>query len=157
MDNGTLEPNDIRPRPDDAILKLYELYSVENHKYNTLIWQAPTAVAAVNVLAIGSFHLNWLMAMVLGCLNLVIILSMAKHAWHQEKFTEKLHQMADHFREDTNLGPYVPTFDKNRWYWSWAASWVLVRAMFIANLFYFVYVLFCLVTGFWYRSYWQLS
>jgi hypothetical protein len=42
----------------EKILKIYKIYSDDNQKYNTIIWQFPTALITVNILAINFFLNN---------------------------------------------------------------------------------------------------
>ena len=109
--------------------KLYELYSDENHRYNTLIWQFPAAILGLNILAFA--HLPpalYQTPTFLWCLffvNLVLIWSVAKHVWHQRRFTAALSEIAKEY--DNELGLCVAEFPPKHWFWKKPVSWDWVK------------------------------
>gem|GEM_PF-5792658 len=117
---------------------LYKLYSEENHKYNSIIWQFPVAVIGVNVLAFDKVGQGiWFIVLFL-MLNLVLTAFLAKHVYHQGCFTKALAKLADGLRsEDANLK--LVEFKKddcalmNRFKSARASVW-LVYSMVLFNL-----------------------
>ena len=89
----------------DNILKLYGIYSNDFQKYNTIIWQFPTALVTVNILAINFFidkpHLLLFIPLVV---NFVLIHALFKHIYHQMAIRNALRKiegiLLDHYDRD---------------------------------------------------------
>jgi len=116
---------------------LYDWYASENHKYNTLIWQFPAAILALNILAwekIGG-HPATLLSMFL--INLVLVLCVSKHVWHQKQFTRALKKINEEFKKYPDL--YVVEFKHGR-FSRLPAGWILVGSMVILDFAYMVLI-----------------
>ena len=66
----------MNPEPIEEQIKLYALMVDQLHKHNTTIWQFPTAILAVNVLALPHIQSLPLATFVLIVLNSVLVYSM---------------------------------------------------------------------------------
>lgn len=117
---------------------LYAWYSDENHKYNTLIWQFPVAVAGLNVLAVEKVWWSTSLVFVLWLINNVLLLCVAKHVYHQRCFTAALQEIAGRFRM---MHPNVPVvrFPRKgalRRLTYIPVTWLVVCCLLILNQFY---------------------
>ncbi|HAK88076.1 MAG TPA: hypothetical protein DHV16_03005 [Nitrospiraceae bacterium] len=93
-----------RFRIENNHIKLYTTLIGQLQKYNTIIWQGPTALIAANSFALEKFHSNPLLLCVLAIFNTVIIYSFHRMIIHQKaiinatkKAEKKLGKIFPHF------------------------------------------------------------
>ena len=124
---------------DVSAIDLYGWYSDENHKYNTLIWQFPAALVGLNLLALDrkAFVTNPKAMLVMFVLNLVLLLCVAKHVYHQRCFTKSLQALADIFKLERPALPVVefPRTGINSLS-RLPVTWVLFWSLFLMNFLY---------------------
>lgn len=138
MSEGPKELN-VASKSQVTNFDLYKLYSEENHKYNSIIWQFPVAVIGVNVLAFDKVAQSpWFAALFL-LLNLVLTLFLAKHVYHQGCFTTALQELGKRLKEENgNLTLVQFRKEDGTWFWRLLkrirASEYLVYSMFLFNV-----------------------
>jgi hypothetical protein len=137
---------------------LYSWYSEENHKYNTIIWQFPAAILAVNTFAIGTFYSTfsdmplWQKMVALFFmwgLNTILLYTLAKHIYHQRGFTKALENLLKRFEEahpefNKKEEELLVKFSAKKGVYKifkLKATWVLVLWLGFINLGYLAYML----------------
>jgi len=135
---------------------LYEWYTDENHKYNTIIWQFPTAIIGLNILAINGIYSNIsalqkqplqliIVLLFMWVLNMILLYTVAKHAFHQRCFTTSLTRIQKKLIEkNPDLEPLFVIIEKKGIFKKKATS-VLVKGLFILNLGYLVYLIYFVI------------
>lgn len=97
----------------DNILKLYGIYLNDLKKYNTIIWQFPTALVTVNILAINYLldkpHILFFISLV----NFVLLHALFKHVHHQSAIICTLKKIEYELREhyDRDGRDIIPDFE----------------------------------------------
>ncbi len=113
---------------------LYGWYADENHKYNTLIWQFPAAIVALNILAVDKLGFGPLLLLILWALNNVLLVCVAKHVYHQYCFTSALKKINNKLI-NSHSGLDVVCFPKHGWFFIFIipAGWFLVGSLVLFN------------------------
>ena len=90
-DGGALQNNNF----DDIeiILKLYNRYSEDFHKYTTIIWQFPAAIITFNILAINFFLDKPHILLCLPIINFILLHSLFKQIHIQQCLTKALKEI----------------------------------------------------------------
>lgn len=98
----------------DNILKLYEIYSSNLQKYNTIIWQFPTALVSVNILAINFFIDKPYLLLFIPLVNFVLLHALFKHVYNQSAIINALKEIENKLRKHYDQ-KIIPNFEvKNR-------------------------------------------
>lgn len=74
----------------DHILKLYEIYSNDLKKYTTIIWQFPTALVGVNILAIDHLMDKPRILLFIALVNFSLLFALYRHIRHQGVIIDSL-------------------------------------------------------------------
>ena len=97
-------------------LKLYEIYLNDLQKYSTIIWQFPTALVTVNVLAINFLIDKPHVLIFIPIVNSVLIHAVFKHVHHQKAIIEAIkrieRKLKDHDEIDEKVIPDFEVKDK---------------------------------------------
>ena len=124
---------------------LYGWYSDENHKYNTLIWQFPVAIVGLNVIALERIPWSLPLMTTLCLVNIVLLLCVAKHIYHQRQFTLALGKIANRFRTvKPDITVSFPRKGMTRPLAWLTVTWLLFWSLFVLNV--ILFVAYC-----WYR------
>lgn len=124
-----------KPDPIVDVKTLYTWYSDENHKYNTLIWQFPAAIVALNILAFEKIGSSAWLLLAMWLINTVLLSCVAKHAYHQKCFTSALQSINDVIRK-RHPELDVVSFPEDGMYFffrRFKAAWFLVAALALFN------------------------
>ena len=92
------------------ILKLYEIYSNDLQKYDTIIWQFPTALVTVNILAITFLIDKPHLLLFIPLVNFVLLHALFKHVHNQHAIIETLRKIEGKLREYYDQG-MIPNFE----------------------------------------------
>lgn len=118
----------------DSILKLYEVYSNNLQKYTTIIWQFPTALITVNILAVNFFIDEPCPLLFISVLNFVLIYALFRHVDHQRSIIDSLKKIENKLRKDYKAKDMIPNFKE---YKIKAAS-LLAKVLLILNIVFFL-------------------
>lgn len=89
-------------------VKLYTALVDQLQRYNTVIWQAPTALLAANVLALDKFRAVPAAVVALSFLNAAIIFAFFKMVVQQQRIIEATRRAEDILK--THFNAFIPVF-----------------------------------------------
>ena len=125
----------------DNILKLYGIYSNDLQKYNTTIWQFPTALVTVNILAINFFidkpHLLLFIPLVV---NFVLLHALFKQIHHQRAIINALRKIEGKLREHYDQD-MIPDFEVKNGILKKNSADLLSYSLLILNIVFLCYTL----------------
>ncbi len=122
-------------------IRLYSLLVDQIQKYNTIFWQFPTAIAAVNFLALHNFSLNPYLLFALFLLNSALIYAFTRMVCTQQTIIQ-VTKKAEQDLLGKNFSSFVPKFDPK----PFKAPNVVVCVLWILNFALFIWFIF-LVCG----------
>ena len=94
----------------DGILQIYKIYSDDNQKYMSIIWQFPAAIISINIISINYFLNKPQILFFISLANFVLLHSLFKQAHHQKVIINALKKIEVSLREhyDKNM---IPDFE----------------------------------------------
>lgn len=127
------------PNNTEKILELYGIYSDDNRRYDTIIWQFPTALITVNILAINFFLNEPLVLLFIPFANFVLLHSLFKHIYHQRALVKALKQMEKQLREYfcENM---VPDFEPKRLIMKLPSAYLVSYTLLVMNVVFILYI-----------------
>lgn len=89
----------------NRILQIYKIYSDDNRKYVSLIWQFPAAIISINIISINYFLNKPQVLLFISFTNFVLLHALFKQAHHQKVIINALKQIEVSLREyyDKNM------------------------------------------------------
>ena len=97
----------------DSQIRLYSLLVDQIHKYTTIFWQFPTALAAVNFLALHNHLKKPILVLVVFFFDTILIYSFCRMVRRQREIITVARNAEEKLREDFPL--FVPRFDERGW------------------------------------------
>ncbi len=124
----------------DNILKLYEIYSNDLQKYNTTIWQFPTALITVNIIAINSFMNKPHLLLFIPLINFALIHALFKQVYIQRAIINALRKIEEKLRRnyDQNM---IPNFEVKNRILKISSALLLLYSLLILNIVFLSYTL----------------
>ncbi len=132
-------PNNIQ-----KVLELYRIYSDDKQRYDTIIWQFPTALVTVNILAINFFLDKPYLLLFISLANFVLLHSLFKHVYHQKAIIKALKTIGDKLRE-CNFGDIIPNFEIGNKIMKIKSADLLSYALLVMNLAFFILIILRLI------------
>lgn len=135
-----MDKNPLNLEENDNKIKLYNLLVDQIQKYNTIIWQVPTALVAANFFALDKFLGNPTLLLVLSIFNAVLI-----YAYHRMIIQQRAIINASQNAEDELKKVYqtfIPEFHRA----GIRAPSLLAYSLWVIDFYLFVYAviqLFC--------------
>ena len=128
----------------EKILEIYKIYSDDNQKYNTIIWQFPTALITVNILAINFFLNKPCVLLIISFANFVLLHALFKHVHHQRAIINALKKIEDKLREyyDQDM---IPDFKAKSRIMKIKSAYLLSYSLLAMNFVFLVYTLWMLL------------
>lgn len=124
----------------DNILKLYGIYSNDLQRYNTIIWQFPTALVTVNIFAINFFIDKPHFLLFIPLVNFVLLHALFKHTHHQQAIISALRKievkLQKHYDRDM-----IPNFEIRNRVLKISSRFLLSYCLLILNIVLLFYVL----------------
>lgn len=99
-------------KPDDSQLKLYGLLVDQLQKYNSIIWQAPTALVAANILALDRLEAHPLLLLAVSLFNAALILAFYKMVLQQRALIAAARSAEARLRRA--WPEFIPTFTPSK-------------------------------------------
>ena len=96
------------PKPDDNQIKLYTLLVDQIQKYNSIIWQVPTALIAANFFAIDKFISYPPLLLALALFNAVLIYAFYRMVIQQRAIIDAARQSEAELKKTYNA--FIPSF-----------------------------------------------
>ena len=124
----------------DNILKLYEIYSNGFQKYSTIIWQFPTALVTVNILAINFFIDKPQLLLFIPLVNFVLLHALFKHVHNQSAIKNALKKIEGKLREHYDQD-MIPNFEVKNWILKIRSARLLSYSLLILNIVFLFYIL----------------
>jgi len=124
----------------ERILKIYKIYSDDNQKYNTTIWQFPTALISVNLLAINFFLNKPGALLIISLANFVLLHALFKQVHHQRAIINALSKIEDKLREYYNSN-MIPDFKPKSRIMKIKSAYLLSYGLLVMNFVFFGYIL----------------
>ena len=124
----------------EDIIKLYEIYSKDVQKYDTLIWQFPIALITVNILAIYYFIDHYQVLFFVTLVNFVLLHALFKHAHHRHAIITAIQKIELKLQEYYEQG-MVPNFRVENWILKIKSTSLILYILLILNIGFFFYVL----------------
>jgi len=122
------------------ILKLYGFYSNDLQKYNTIIWQFPTALITVNILAINFFIDKPHLLLFIPLVNFVLLHALFKQVHIQRALINALKKiegkLQEHYGHDM-----IPNFETKNRILKIKSAPLLCYSLLILNIFFLFYIL----------------
>jgi len=128
----------------EKILEIYKIYSDDHQKNNTIIWQFPTALITVNILAINFFLNELCVLLIISFANFVLLHALFKHVHHQRAITNALKKIEDKLREyyDPDM---IPDFKAKSRIMKIKSAYLLSYSLLAMNFVFLVYTLWMLL------------
>lgn len=117
----------------DNHINLYTALIDQLQKYNTIIWQGPTALIAANFFALDKFCSNPLLLFVLFIFNSVLIYSFHRQVINQRVIINTTKKAEDELRK--TFGIFIPKFPEPKV----KAGSLLIWTLYMLNLMLLVY------------------
>ena len=124
----------------DNILKLYGIYSNDLQKYSTIIWQFPTALVTVNILAINFFIDKPHFLLFIPLVNFVLLHALFKHVHHQRAIINALRKIEGKLREHYDQD-MIPNFEVRNRILKKRSARLLSYSLLILNIVFLFYTL----------------
>jgi len=125
-------------------LKLYEIYSNDFHKYTTVIWQFPTALVTVNILAINFLLEKPHILIFFPIINFVLLHALFKHVHNQNCLKGSLVAI-----EKELIGTFskkiIPNFTPKSKILKKKSARILSRSLLILNVIFMIYTIYKLI------------
>ena len=128
----------------DNILKLYGIYSNDLQKYSTIIWQFPTALVTVNILAINFFIDKPQLLLFIPLVNFVLLHSLFKQVHIQRALINALRKIEGKLREHYDQD-MIPNFEVKNWILKIRSALLLSYSLLILNTVFLFYILWWLL------------
>ena len=124
----------------EIILRLYDIYTDSLHRYNTLLWQLPVAVATFNAVILHYFiHKAWILFFT-SLFNFIVIHSLYKRVFIQRAIIESIKVIESELSKDLKSG-IIPNFQTDNKILKIKSASVLVLGLLSLNLILFLYAL----------------
>ena len=127
------------PKPDDNQIKLYALLVDQMQKYNSIIWQVPTALIAANFFAIDKFISNPVLLFALTVFNTVLIYAFHRMVTQQRAIIDAARRSETELKE--TYSTFIPSFSETKM----RAPRLFVIALGALNVCLFIYAIYLLV------------
>ncbi|MBI5054492.1 MAG: hypothetical protein HZC38_04450 [Chloroflexi bacterium] len=100
------------PKPDDNQIKLYTLLVDQMQKYNSIIWQVPTALIVANFFGIDKFISNPAILFALFVFNTVLIYAFDRMVTQQRAIIDAARRSETELRNTYNT--FIPSFSETK-------------------------------------------
>jgi hypothetical protein len=129
----------------DRILEIYRIYSEDHQKYNTTIWQFPTAILSVNLLAINLFLNKPCALLIVSLVNFVLLHALFKQVNNQRAIIKALLKIEDKLREyyEPNM---IPDFTPKSRIMKIKSAYLLTYSLLFMNFVFLGYILWRLLS-----------
>ena len=97
-------------KPDDTSIKLYSLLVDQLHKYNSVIWQTPAALLAVNTFALDKFSDSGVLLLALVLFDAALVYTFQRMVAHQQEIIAAAQKTETKFKKDYDA--LIPEFKK---------------------------------------------
>jgi hypothetical protein len=124
----------------DRILEIYRIYSDDNQKYNTMIWQFPTAILSLNIVAINFFQNKPCALLIVSFFNFILIHALFKQVHNQRAIINALLKIEDRLREYYELN-MIPDFTPKSRIMKIKSSYLLTYSLLFMNFVFLGYIL----------------
>jgi hypothetical protein len=124
----------------DYILKLYAIYSDDLQRYNTLIWQFPTALVTFNILAINYFISRPHFLFFIPLINFMLIHALSKQIYNQRAIINALRKIEEKLRKYYDSG-MIPEFEIKSKVLKIKSAFLLLYGLLILNILFFFYTI----------------
>jgi hypothetical protein len=122
----------------DNRIKLYNILVEQLQKYNTVIWQIPTALVAANFLAIDKFLSRPFLLFAISIFDAALIYVFQRMLVQQRAIISATQQSEKELRED--FRPFIPDFPKKKI----NAPTIFLATLWILNAALFAYSVVCI-------------
>lgn len=93
---------------DDTAIKLYSLLVDSLHKYNSVIWQIPAALLAVNTFALDKFSKDGVLLLALAFFDIALVYTFQRMVTSQQKIIAAARKAENEFKK--NYDALIPEF-----------------------------------------------
>ncbi len=123
----------------EKVLALYRIYADDNHVYNNIVWQFPTALIAANGLLIEklAYQPPWAL-LLLAILNFGLIHAIFKLSKNQHAILRAMQRAEVYIKKDQFLSGYVPDFtETKKGVLAWSSTMLICRMLLGINILFF--------------------
>ena len=123
----------------NIFLSIYKIYSDDLQKYNSIIWQFPTALITVNILFLHYFFNNTHVLFFISLANFMLLHALFKHIHHQKAIINALKNIEIQLR-NYYLDGIIPDFEPKNRILKIHSTYLVFYTLVVFNSVYFLYI-----------------
>lgn len=127
----------------DRILQIYKIYSDDNQKYMSIIWQFPAAIISINIISINYFLNKPQVLLLISFANFALLHALFKQVYHQKAIINALKQIEVSLRE-YYYENMIPDFETQNRILKIKSANLLKYTLLVMNIAFLLYILYSL-------------